>query len=137
MNEQEKKGTELQPSDDHGKKKDRDRTGDKGSDPGKSAHSIELLVPRLIASLFCLLTFAISIRAILTAHYYARSGQLGGIDILLDGLPAIVMGFCTLFWGLIPLALWFRAKRTRVMWAVACFVAAATAFLVSVFLQHG
>ena len=98
--------------------------------------SKKLLVPRLMSSLFSLIALETGVMAVLTAHYYARSGQLGGTDISLEGWPAIVMGLSTIFLGLIPLALWVRTRRTRIVWAIACFVVATVAFFVSVSLQH-
>lgn len=103
--------------------------------PGKANRSKALLVPRLIASLLSLIIVVMGVVAILTGHYSARSARLGGVEISLEGLPAIMMGFSTIFFGLFPLLLWFRTKRARVIWAIACLVAAGGAFWASVSLQ--
>jgi hypothetical protein len=58
------------------------------------------------------------------------------MEITLEGSPAIAMGVSTIFLGLLPLTLWLRTKRTKAVWVIACFVAAAVAFWVSVSLQH-
>ena len=98
----------------------------------KENRSKELLVPRLLASLISLSVVGLGITAILTQHYYGRTTKLGGTEVSLDGGPAIAMGFCTLFFGLFPLALWFPARRPALVWVVACFSAAGVAFYISV-----
>jgi hypothetical protein len=98
----------------------------------KENRSKELLVPRLLASLISLCVVGLGITAILTQHYYGRTTKLGGAEVSLDGGPAIAMGFCTVFFGLLPLALWFPAKRPALVWVVACFSAAGVAFYISV-----
>jgi cation transport ATPase len=104
-------------------------------DTNGAGRSKELLIPRIMASLLCLIIVVIGAMAVMTAHYYLRNGRLG-MEITLEGLPAVAMGASTIFLGLLPLALWFRTKRTRVVWLILCFVAAAVAYGVSVFLQH-
>ena len=98
----------------------------------KENRSKELLVPRLLASLISLSVVGLGITAILTQHYYGRTTKLGGTEVSLDGGPAIAMGFCTVFFGLFPLALWFPARRPALVWVVACFCAAGIAFYISV-----
>jgi multisubunit Na+/H+ antiporter MnhB subunit len=100
--------------------------------PGsKETRSKELLVPRLLASLISLSIVGLGVTVILTQHYYGRSTKLGGAEISLDGAAAIAMGFCTVFFGLFPLAFWFPAKRPALVWVVACFSAAGVAFYIS------
>jgi hypothetical protein len=98
----------------------------------KENRSKELLVPRLLASLISLSVVGLGITAILTQHYYGRTTKLGGAEVSLDGGPALAMGFCTVFFGLFPLALWFPARRPALVWVVACFFAAGVAFYISV-----
>lgn len=95
-----------------------------------------LLIPRLLASLLSLFIIGIGLKAVLSAHYFARSGRLG-MEITVDGPPAIVMGIGLIFWGLIPLTLWFSSRRSRVVWLLLCIISAAVSFGVSASLHHG
>ena len=104
-------------------------------DTNGAGRSKELLIPRIMASLLCLLIVVLGAMAVMTAHYYIRNGRLG-MEITLDGSPAVAMGASTIFLGLLPLALWFRTKRARAVWLLFCFTAAAVGYGVSVFLQH-
>jgi len=97
-----------------------------------NARARELLVPRLLMSLIGLTLVGLGVMTILTGHYYGRTSKLGGAEISLDGPPAIALGFSTVFFGLFPLAFWFRNKRPRIAWAVACLVTAVAAFYVSI-----
>jgi hypothetical protein len=72
---------------------------------------------------------------VLTGHYYGRTSKLGGAEVSLDGPAATAMGVSTILFGLFPLALWFRAKRPAISWAIACFAAAAAAFYTSIRLR--
>ena len=92
----------------------------------------ELLVARLLMSLISITLVGLGVMAILTGHYYGRTSKLGGAEISLDGPAATAMGFTEALFGLFPLAFWFRNKRPRIAWAVACLVAAAAAFYVSI-----
>ena len=123
------------PCDGQKKTKGFDSNGEQALDIGNSHRSKALLVPRLMASLLSLILVVMGVVAIQTGHYSARSARLGGVEISLEGLPAVVMGFSTLFLGLFPLLLWFRTKRARVIWAIGCLVAAGVSFWVSVSLQ--
>jgi hypothetical protein len=94
--------------------------------------SRELLAPRLLMSLISLTLVALGVMSILTRHYYGRTSKLGGAEVSLDGAAAIAMGFCTVLFGLFPLAVWFDSRRPRMIWAVACLVAAGAALYISI-----
>jgi len=104
-------------------------------DTNSAGLSKKLLIPRIMASSLSLIIIVIGAMAVMTAHYYIRNGKLG-MEITLDGSPAIAMGVSTIFLGLLPLTLWFSSKRTKAVWLISCFVAAAVAYGVSVSLQH-
>ncbi len=123
------------PRDGQKKTKGLDFNGEQALDTGNVHRSKALLVPRLMASLLSLILVVMGVVAILTGHYSARSARLGGVEISLEGVPALVMGISTIFLGLFPLLLWFRTKRARVIWGIACLVAAGAAFWASVSLQ--
>ena len=97
-----------------------------------NARARELLVPRLLMSLLSLALVGLGVMTILTGHYYGRTSKLGGAEISLDGPAATAMGFSEVLFGLFPLAFWFHTKRPRIAWAVACLIAAAAAFYVSI-----
>ena len=94
-----------------------------------------MLVPRLLMSLISVTLAGLGVMTILTGHYYGRTSKLGGAEISLDGPAATAMGVSTVLFGLFPLALWFRSKRPAMLWAIACFLAAAAAFYVAVRLR--
>jgi hypothetical protein len=83
-------------------------------------------------SLISLTLVGLGVMTILTGHYYGRTTKLGGAEISLDGPPATAMGFSEILFGLLPLAFWFGTKRLRVVWTVACLVAAGVAFYASI-----
>jgi hypothetical protein len=83
-------------------------------------------------SLISLTLVGLGVMTIFTGHYYGRTSKLGGAEIWLDGPTATAMGFCTVLFGLFPLALWFRGKRPAIVWAVACLIAAGAAFYLSI-----
>ena len=83
-------------------------------------------------SLISLTFVGLGVMTIVTGHYYGSTNKLGGAKVSLDGPPAIAMGVSTVLVGLFPLALWFRAKWARIVWIVACFIAAGAAFFVSI-----
>jgi hypothetical protein len=95
--------------------------------------SKEMRIPRLLASLVSLTLVGLGIMAVLTEHYYGRTTKLGGAEVSLDGGAAIGMGMATIFFGLLPLALWFPRKGPALAWALACVVAAAAFFCVSIY----
>ena len=105
------------------------------NDTNSASRSKKLLIPRIMASLLSLIIVVIGSMAVMTAHYYIRNGRLG-MEITLDGSPAIAMGVSTIFLGLLPLTLWFPNKRPKATWLIFCFVAATVAYCVSVSLQH-
>ena len=106
-------------------------------DANPAARSNDLLLPRLLASLVSVTIVGLGVMAIWTRHDYGRTTKLGGAEVVLDGPPAVAMGVCTVLFGLFPLALWFDSRRTAIAWTVLCFVAAGTAFLISLRLRHG
>jgi hypothetical protein len=82
---------------------------------------------------FISLTFVgLGLMAVLTGYDYGRTSKLGGAETTLEGPPAIAMGLSTIFFGLFPLAVWFPTKRPRLVWAVACLIAAGAALYVSI-----
>lgn len=93
-----------------------------------NARARELLVPRLLMSLVSLTLVGLGIMTVWTGHYHGRTTKLGGAEISLDGPAATAMGLSEAFFGLLPLAFWFHAKRPRTAWAAACLIAAAVAF---------
>ncbi|MDD2463306.1 MAG: hypothetical protein PHI97_04860 [Desulfobulbus sp.] len=95
-----------------------------------------MLIPRLLASLLSLFIVGLGFQVVLSAHYFARSGKLG-VEITVDGPPAIAMGIGLIFWGLIPLTLWFTSRRFRIVWLIFCILSAAVFFGVSASLHHG
>src|SRR3982074_3834406 len=97
-----------------------------------NARARELLLPRLLISLTSLTLVGLGVMTMLTAHYYGRTSKLGGAEIMLDGRAATAMGLSEAFFGLSPLAFWFHSKRARIVWAVACLIAAAAAIYVSI-----
>jgi hypothetical protein len=99
------------------------------------SHAVEMLVPRLLTSLISVTLVGLGVMTILTGHYYGRTSKLGGAEISLDGPAAIAMGVSTVLFGLFPLASWFRSKGPATVWAIACFLAAAAAFYISVRLR--
>ena len=99
------------------------------------ARERELLLPRLLVSLISATLVGLGVMTIVTGHYYGRTSKLGGAEITMDGPAATAMGYSTLLFGLFPLALWFRTPRARSAWVVACLIAAAVAFYVSIRLR--
>ena len=97
------------------------------------SRSKKLLVPRLLVSLISLTMVGLGIMAFLTQHYYGRTSKLGGAEVSLNGGPAVSMGLATVFFGLLPLALWFPSKRPALAWALACAAAAAVSFYISAY----
>jgi hypothetical protein len=91
-----------------------------------------MVLPRLLASLVSLTVVVLGVMTMLTGHYYGRTSKLGGAEVSLDGPAAIVTGLSEALFGLFPLAFWFGTTRSRILWAVACFVAAGAAFYVSI-----
>lgn len=92
----------------------------------------DLLVLRLLATLMTLTVSGLGILAILTTHYYGRTSKLGGAEVSIDGAPAVAMGLCLVFFGLLPLALWFRSKRPALVWMLLCLAASGLAFYFSI-----
>lgn len=93
------------------------------------------LVPRLVASLLCGFIVGVGFRAVLSAHYFARSGKLG-MEITLDGPAAVAIGICIIFLGGLPLTVWFSSRRAKMVWAILCIIAATVSYYVSTSLQH-
>jgi len=107
-------------------------TSHKNSPDGKkrTGHPNFLLIPRVLASLVSLFIVGIGFKAVMTAHYFARSGRLG-MEITVNGPPAVAMGIGIIFWGFIPLTLWFNTKRSRGIWLIFCVIIAALFFAIS------
>jgi len=82
-----------------------------------------MLVPRLLATLLSIFIVGIGFKAVVTAHYYARSGKLG-MEVTLNGPPAVAMGLSVISLGFLPLILWVTSKRYKVLWGISCIVAA-------------
>ena len=86
--------------------------------------SQDMLVPRLLATLISLTVVGLGTMTVLTEHYYGQTSKLGGAEAVLDGGPAVLMGWATIFFGLLPLGLWFPGKRSALVWSVACVMVA-------------
>lgn len=97
------------------------------------SRSKEMLLPRLLMSLISLTMVSLGIMAVLTQSYYGRTSKLGGAEVSLNGGPAVAMGLATIFFGLLPLALWFPSKRPALAWALACISGAAISFYISAY----
>ncbi|MEA2766324.1 MAG: hypothetical protein QOK07_2728 [Gemmatimonadaceae bacterium] len=91
-----------------------------------------MFLPRLLISLVSLTLVGLGVMTMFTGHYYGRTSKFGGAEVSLDGPAAIVTGLGEVFFGLFPLAFWFGTGRSRILWAVVCFVAAGAAFYASI-----
>jgi hypothetical protein len=91
-----------------------------------------MFLPRLLISLVSLTLVGLGVMTMFTGHYYGRTSKFGGAEVSLDGPAGIVTGLSEVFFGLFPLAFWFCTRRSRILWALACFVAAGAAFYTSI-----
>jgi hypothetical protein len=94
--------------------------------------SSDLFLPRMLATLISVVLVGLGVMTIVTRHYYGRTSKLGGAEVILDGRPAIAIGFGMLLFGLFPLAFWFRTRRLAMLWMVACLIGAGAACYVGV-----
>lgn len=104
-------------------------------EPGKpspemtdAARARDLRIARWLAVLMSFVLSGMGVFSVVTRFYYGRTTKLGGAENYLYGEPAVWMGVSTIFFGLSPLALWFRGKRSAVAWMLSCFALAAAAF---------
>jgi Zn-dependent protease with chaperone function len=95
--------------------------------------SKDLLVLRLLATLISLTVVGLGSLAVWTAHYYGRTSKLGGAELVLDGGPAVAIGWVLVSFGLLPLALWFSGKRPALVWCGVCAVAAGVFLYLALF----
>lgn len=100
--------------------------------PPEPSSAKDLLVPRLLMSLISVTLVGLGLMDIVTGHYYGITNKLGKAEVVLDGPSATAMGVTTVFFGLLPLALWFRTKRRALLWSMACVIAAGSAFYVAI-----
>ena len=91
-----------------------------------------MFLSRLLMSLVSLTFVGLGVMTMFTGHYYGRTSKFGGAEVSLDGPAAIVTGLSEALFGLFALAFWFGTTRSRILWAVACFVAAGAAFYASI-----
>ncbi len=107
---------------------------DKSPEAGKqTGRPNSLLIPRILASLVSLFIVGVGFKAVMTAHYFARSGRLG-MEIIVKGPAAVAMGVGLICWGFVPLALWFNTKLSRAVWLISCVFFAALFFRISSYL---
>jgi len=77
---------------------------------------------------------ALGVLAIGTEHYYGITTKRGWREIVLDGEPAIAMGFGLVCLGAAPFGVWMPTAKKLIWWMTIFFVLAGTGFASSYFL---
>ena len=78
---------------------------------------------RWIALLIALVMIGLGLWSIASQHYFGSTTKYGGVEVSLDGQPAVLMGLLYISLGLIPLAVWFRTPRAAAWWGSVCALA--------------
>lgn len=79
----------------------------------------ELWIVRGLTLLMALVFIGLGVMAMATDTYYGRNSKRG-LDIVLYDRAAWRAGGAQILLGLLPLALWFRTRRSALIWAMAC-----------------
>jgi hypothetical protein len=72
---------------------------------------------------------------ITTEHYYGYSSKLGGAEVSVDGLQAILNGTAIIIIGLTPMSLWTKSGKAAGFWAGTCMIIGVILFLAPVYIH--
>ena len=54
--------------------------------------------------------------SITSQHYLGSTAKYGGVEVSLNGRPAVLVGLLYVSLGLLPLAVWFRTPHAAAWW---------------------